>query len=403
MIKELQQLKNELQTELFSILAFWKSHSIDTQNGGFIGAIDGNNNPQPNASKGVVLNARLLWTFSSAYAVYGNTNEFEMANRAYDFLIDFFTDKKYGGVFWELDNKGMPLNTRKQIYGLAFAIYGLAAYYKIKKQNEVLKYAIILFDLIEKHSFDTLRNGYIEALTREWNRLDDYRLSEKDANESKTMNTHLHILEGYTNLYRIWKDEKLAKALKNLIELFLDKFINSSYHLNLFFDDEWNLKSDEISYGHDIECSWLLYEAAEVLGNKDLLEKTQKVASKMAIENMEGLDTDGGLIYERFPTKNKTDTDKHWWPQAEAMVGYFNAYQISGHTLLLEKTISTWNFIKNYMIDKEHGEWYWRVNTSGKPYKSDEKAGFWKCPYHNSRACIEIIERINKINNTQNE
>ena len=403
MIEALLQLKHKLKTELFSILTFWKNNAIDAQNGGFIGAIDGDNIPQSKASKGVVLNARLLWTFSSAYSIFKNASDLEMANRAYHYLIHFFIDKKYGGVLWEVDYKGKPLNGRKQIYGLAFAIYGLAEYYKITEQKEARNHAITLFQLIEKYSFDDIRNGYIEALSREWGQLTDYRLSEKDANESKTMNTHLHILEAYTNLYRIWKDKKLAEALQNLVGLFIKKFINTSYHLNLFFDDDWNLKSDVISYGHDIECSWLLHEASEVLGNKTLVEQTKNIAHKMAMANLEGLDRDGGLNYEKFPSNNKIDTDKHWWPQAEAMVGYFNAFQISGDNLLLEKTLHIWNFINKYMIDKVHGEWYGRVNKSGIPYKSDVKAGFWKCPYHNSRACLEIFERINNLNDTQNE
>jgi len=392
---ELLNLKVELESELHNnILHYWRKNTVDHINGGFIGSIDSNNNPNVLAPKGVVLNARILWTFSSAYRIFGKPEDLKMAERAYQYILDFFIDKSYGGVYWELDYKGNALNPRKQIYGLSFAIYGMVEYYRICADKKALSTAIDLFNLIEKYSFDTVRNGYVEALSREWHKMDDYRLSEKDANESKTMNTHLHVLEAYTNLYRVWKDEKLEKALRNLILVFTDKFINENNNLNLFFDDDWNLKSDLISYGHDIECSWLLYEAAEVLGDKQIIKKVSEIAIKMAYETFKGVDSDGGLFNENFPSKKHLDTDKHWWPQAEAIVGFYNAFQLSDDEKFLQKTMNSWNFTKKYIVDSKNGEWFWRVNKAGIPNVNDEKAGFWKCPYHNSRACLEMIERL---------
>lgn len=386
--------KTALKAELTNILDYWMNNCLDEQNGGFIGHIDYFNHRDEKAPKGSVLNARILWTFSAAYAQTKNTSYYEIAERAFQYNLKYFIDREFGGVYWELDYLGNPLNSRKQIYALSFMIYGMVAFYKISNNQQALQTANELFQLIEKHSFDKQYNGYVEALSQDWKPLSDLRLSEKDANESKTMNTHLHILEAYTNLYRVNKSDAVQKALKNLIQLFLEKFINENYTQNLFFDDYWNLKSDEISYGHDIECSWLLHEAAEVLGDEELLSIVREVSIKMAFQSFDGLDSDGGMFNHYTPSTKHLDTDKHWWPQAEAMVGYYNAYQLSGDDQFLKKSKACWEFTQKYLLDKTHGEWFWRVNKEGKPYTEDEKAGFWKCPYHNSRACLELIDRI---------
>ena len=296
MKQQLIQLHVELKNELNqNILPYWMQHTIDTNHGGFIGAVGFLNEHLTEAPKGSVLNARILWTFSAAFRLTGNQAYYETAKRAYNYLINYFFDKQYGGVFWELSYTGEPLNTRKQIYALSFALYGLVEYYRATGEEPSLHEAVTLFELIEKHSFDKEKNGYIEALSRNWQILSDMRLSDKDANESKTMNTHLHILEAYTHLYRVYKNQRVQYALKNLIGLFLDKFISSAFHLNLFFDEDWNLKGDHISFGHDIECSWLLYEAAEVLGNPSLIAKVKPLSIAMAEAVLPAIDSDGGL------------------------------------------------------------------------------------------------------------
>jgi mannobiose 2-epimerase len=320
-----------------------------------------------------------------------------MARKAYSYILDHFMDREWGGIYWELDENGQVSSSRKQIYAIAFAIYGLTEYHMATGTQDPLDLAIQLYREIEMHALDRNLNGYIEALGRRWDPVEDLRLSIKDENERKTMNTHLHVLEAYTSLYRIWKDPGLASSLQNLIQLFLGRFVDpESHHLKLFFDDRWNLKSSLVSFGHDIECSWLLHEASSILGNGDLTERTGKVAVKMARATFAGLDNDGGLFYEFFPEENRFDTDKHWWPQAEAMVGYFNAYQCSGQQVFLKKCLKSWKFINEFLVDREHGEWYWSVDRSGVPQVEKEKAGFWKCPYHNGRACLELIGRIDE-------
>jgi len=395
----LNRFRDELEKELKdNILSWWMKYSPDNDLGGFHGHIDHENKVVKGAGKGAVLNARILWTFSAAYRMYKDQEYLETARRAFAYIISYFTDKKYGGVYWELEPDGSRRSTRKQIYATAFTIYGLAEYHMACGDDQALKTAISLFRDLEAHALDREFNGYTDALSRDWHELEDLRLSEKDQNESKTMNTHLHILEAYGNLYRVWKDRDLEKALKNLILLFLERFVDRERkQLNLFFDDHWKLKSTLISFGHDIECSWLLHEAAEIHGDPELIKECTELAVNMARASKVGLASDGGLHYEFFPESVELDSDKHWWPQAEAMIGYYNAYQLSGEETYLNKSLGSWTFIKEQIIDREKGEWYWSVDSLGKPQTDKEKAGFWKCPYHNGRACMELIRRISEV------
>ncbi|MEN8227087.1 MAG: AGE family epimerase/isomerase [Bacteroidota bacterium] len=397
-MEQLKKLKEEVEQELKgNILPYWMKFIPDREYGGFHGHVTHFNQPVEKANKGAVLNARILWTFAAAYGMYEDQAYLDTAKRAYDYILNQFVDREHGGVYWELDYLGGVTASRKQIYALAYTIYAMAEYHWATGEEEALSTAITLFQEIETNAFDKERNGYTEAFTRDWNPVEDLRLSKKDDNESKTMNTHLHIMEAYANLYRVWKDPRLKIALENIIMLFLDRFVDpETYHLNLFFDDDWNLKSNLISYGHDIECSWLLHEAAEVLGKQELIEQTGQIAINMARQSFKGLDKDGGLFYEMFPLENRVDSDKHWWPQAETVVGYFNAYQLSGDREFARKTLGSWEFIRDKIVDRQHGEWYWSVNRDGVPQTEKEKAGFWKCPYHNGRACMEMIRRIEK-------
>lgn len=393
------KIKTELRNELSNILFYWIKNTLDKENGGFVGHITSGNEVVPQASKGAVLNARILWTFSTAYRFDPSPEYFNTAKIAYKYLVDFFWDKEFGGLYWELDEKGNALNTRKQIYAQGFGIYAFSEYYRATGNEESLEYAKKLFHLIEKHSYDPVHGGYVEALTRSWGAMEDMRLSSRDANEPKSMNTHLHILEPYTNLFRVWKDDELKKQTRALIRIFLDKIIDSKrQQFNLFFDMDWTVKSNVISFGHDIEGSWLMHEAAEVLGDKDLLHEVEQMAIRMTDKVIEeGVDSDGSIMYEYEPDRKHMDTDRHWWPQAEAMVGFLNTYQLTKKDNYLERMFAVWGYVKNNIVDKENGEWFWRVKKDGTPYKEECKVGFWKCPYHNSRALIEVLDRMEKL------
>ena len=393
---QLEILKAEVKEVLLrNIMPFWSEKMMDQKNGGFYGRIDGNDQVIPEADKGGILNARILWTFSSVYLQEKNPLYLEMANRAKEYILKHFFDAEYGGTYWNLSSDGKPVDTKKQIYSQAFFIYAFTEHYRASGDESSLLMAIELFRIIEKYSFDPELNGYFEAYSRDWILLEDLRLSEKDENEKKTMNTHLHILEAYTNLYRVWKDDKLASQLRNLILIFTEKIVNQrTKHLDLFFDENWNSKYNMESYGHDIEASWLIDEAARVLGDQDLLAKVQKICVGIAHAACAGLKPDGSLVYEFDKTKNHLDKDRHWWVQAEGVVGFLNAYELTGNSEWLDKTLRCWNYISENVVDRVGGEWFWSVSDAGTPILSGDKAGFWKCPYHNSRMCLEVMMRV---------
>ena len=400
----MKDLKVEFEYELRAILDYWKTNTIDTDQGGFFGKIDNQNRIDKAAPKGAVLNARILWSFSAAYNQQGNDDDLLIAKRSYEYLKTYFFDEEFGGVYWSVDAFGKPLDTKKQIYALAFAIYGLAEFYKAANLNEALDLAISLYRDIEVHSFDVGKNGYLEALSRDWRDAGDLRLSEKDANEKKTMNTHLHILEAYTNLYRYWPDQQLAERIANLLHVFDTKILDAkTKHLVLFFNEDWKSKHHIVSYGHDIEASWLMLEAAEVLHREELITKFKKLAVEIALAAAEGIGESGGMIYELEVDQNHKIAEKHWWVQAEAMVGFLNAFQLTGDQNFYNYFSRLWDFTKKHLIDKENGEWFWGVNADGSLMQGEDKAGFWKCPYHNSRACMEIIYRLKMIQTGANE
>lgn len=387
-------LKNKAKTELINILDYWLKNTIDKENGGFIGEINHQNVINNNSEKGAVLNARILWSFSAAYAVEKNPEYLKTAKRAFQYIKDYFFDKEFGGIFWSLQADGKPKDTKNQIYAIAFVIYGLSEFYKIFKNEDALELAQSLFYKIELYSKDYKNKGYLEAFTRDWQEIEDLRLSEKDANEKKTMNTHLHIVEAYANLYLIWPNPKLKDSIKEILEVIALYFINKyTWHLKLFFDENWKEKEDVISYGHDIEAAWLLQWCAETIEDVDLIKNYQKYAVAFADATKEGLDADGGLWYEYEPKEQKLIAEKHWWPQAELWIGMINAWQLTQNEEFLEITEKNFEFVEKYIIDHKNGEWIWGVYADYSPILKD-KAGFWKCPYHNSRACIELIKRL---------
>ena len=424
MEKTVQRLKLEVREVLENnILRFWMDNMVDEEHGGFYGRMDGKGLLHPDADKGAILNARILWTFSAAYRVLGKEEYLTMATRAKDYVIEHFMDMEYGGVYWSLDYKGNPVDTKKQFYAIGFVIYGLTEYARATGNREALDYALQLFDCIEEHAFDREHNGYIEAMTRNWQPIADMRLSELDANFPKSQNTHLHIIEPYTNLLRCLKELQAKEscdyvpaigsvlpidisvsmetvlcvegALRNLIDIFTDKILNpETHHLDLFFDMDWTRGAEQLeSYGHDIECSWLMHETALVLGDAQVLAKVEPIVQMVAKASEKGLRPDGSMIHEANLDTGHVDDDLHWWVQAENVVGWLNIYQHFGDEDALQKALHCWEYIKENLIDYEHGEWFWSRHPDGTLNTVDDKAGFWKCPYHNGRMCLEIIER----------
>ncbi len=395
----MQELRKQVENELRSdILPFWLKYTIDDEYGGFRGQITNDLVIDPHAQKGLILNARILWTFAKAYSVYREDIYLKTARRAYDYLTRYFWDVEFGGVYWMLDYHGKPVETLKRIYGQAFALYAFAEYHAATGDKDALAKAIQMHQAIEKHSYDAAHGGYFETYERDWKLSANQALSDADMDEKKSMNTHLHVMEAYATLLRSWNDPHLHLRLRELVEVFLNRIIDpKAHHFLMFFDEKWTPKSDHKSFGHDIEGSWLLVEAAEALGDHSLLAKVRSEAVCMAQAVYdEALDPDGGLMYEA-DSKRIIETEKHWWPQAEAVVGFFNAWQISGDERFLKAAEHSWQFIDKYIVDHKRGEWYWFVTRDGKPSDTKYKVDPWKCPYHNSRMCLEIMSRVDSL------
>jgi cellobiose epimerase len=394
-------LKNRMEKELRgNILPFWIKHTVDP-NGGFYGSVSNSLFIDNYVERSLVLCARLLWTYSAAYRLYAEPEYLGMARHAYEYLTSAFLDKEFGGMYWWLDASGYPLNDRKQTYGQAFAIYALTEMHRATGEAAPLELAQELFELIEKYSHDPLYGGYLEGCTRSWGPLDDMRLSEKEPyNSPKSMNTLLHVIEGYTNLLRVWDDPRPRQQQKKLLNVFLDKVVDSStYFTQLFFDMEWNVLGDRISYGHDIECAWLLVEAAEGLDDIDLLSRAQAVALHMASAvRAHGIDKDGSIVAEGSPN-GWTKTERHWWAQAEGVIGFFRAHQIGWQAGVQRNDFIVtaqrlWDYIEAHHVDRRNGEWFKVLDQFGRPIPGQFKAGPWEDPYHHARACMEIIRRV---------
>lgn len=391
---QLHTLREDLRDELIGhILPYWMERAIDDVHGGFVGRITQTGAVVPEAPKGAVLNARILWTFAAAYRLLGDDAYRAIADRAFAYF-DHFWDDAHEGVYWSVDYRGAPLEPRKQTYAQAFALYGLAEYHRATGTPAALDRAVRLFECIEAHVHDPQYGGYLEAMSRTWAPIEDMRLSAIDLNAPKSMNTHLHVLEAYTALYRVWPHERLRRQQAGLIKVFLGHILDpAEHHLFSFFDEGWHPLAEIVSFGHDIEASWLLLEAADVLDDAALRARVRAQSVAVArVTRRVGQDRDGGLFYEAEPD-GTLDTDKHWWPQAEAIVGFLNAYQETGEADFLAAAVEAWAFTKQHVIDRRSGEWFGRLTRAGVPYDDEDKVGLWKCPYHNARACLEVMER----------
>ncbi|GHT32930.1 cellobiose 2-epimerase [Bacteroidia bacterium] len=384
--KIVDQLKLEIAQDLTeNILPFWATHSVDPK-GGFYGFLNYDGTPKPDAPKGGILNARLLWTYSTAYRILKDEKYLELANRAQVYFISNFRDKPFGGTFLMLNADGTPLDSTKMVYQQAFAIYGLSEHYRATGNEVSLHVAVDVFNELMNRAHDVVDGGFVESFKRNW--------EEIPTRAPKTMNTNLHVLEALTNLYRVWPEPELRDVLREQIFVMCTKILNpQTWHEQLYLTMDWQNLADIDSYGHDIEFSWLLVEAAEALGEEEAIKETQRIAVKLAETQLtEGVDENGAMLYEKGPGENRVNLE--WWPQAESVVGFLNAWQISGDKKFLNAALKSWTWIKTYMIDYEYGEWYGHVNADYTPKKDDPKASQWRCPYHNSRMGFEVLTRF---------
>ena len=371
------------------ILPYWLK--LKDPRGGFYGEVTSDGTILYDAPRGVILNARIIWSFAAAYQFLPQTEYLVAAVHARDYFLDHFCDHKYGGVYWSVSAEGERLDTKKQLYAQGFAIYGLSELYKVTKDDEVLKNAINLYKVVEANFADRANGGYIEALARDFSPLEDMSLSAHDINADKTMNSHLHILEAYANLYKVWPDEGLKEAVEKLLMLVGTRIMAASGHLQLYFKRDWTVLPGAISYGHDIETSWLSLECAFALKDMDIVNRVRPWAVAMGMAGNEGLLPDGSLRYEKL-TDGNYDDSRQWWVQAETVVGNLWLWKYPGETLSADKALKCWDYIREHLIDEKDGEWWWAVLPDGSLDKAQPKAGFWKCPYHNTRMCLQVLQ-----------
>ncbi|MDZ7373901.1 MAG: AGE family epimerase/isomerase [candidate division KSB1 bacterium] len=397
----LRRFRDTVTRELLQDIApFWVQRSVDHQHGGFVGRMTNDLRIIPDAPKGVVLNARILWAFAALYRKQGDSVYRELADRAFAYLVEHFVDRDYGGVYWLLDAQGRALDTTKKIYGQAFAIYALSEYYAAVREQEALRLAMEIFDLAQQHNFDPTHGGYLEASSRDWGATDELRLSERDLNERKSMNTHLHLLEAYTRLYQVSGRREVGEALRHLLRCFIEHIADpQTGHWVLFFDDQWRPRSHAVSFGHEIEGSWLLVEAAAEVDEPDLRNRCRAMAVDLAEATLtQGMAEDFGIYAERRESQAPVRT-LQWWQQAEAVVGFLNAYQMTGQHRFLEAALRCWEFIERYVLDRQYGEWFYELLPDRSPNWEMFKICEWKGPYHNTRMCLEVIDRVSSLAN----
>jgi mannobiose 2-epimerase len=377
------------------LVPFWAGPALDPDCGGWHSWLTNDLRPDRAKPQGLIVNCRILWAFSALHRVYPTPELRVLAEKAFNLVFNRFWDSGCGGGFWRLNNQWEVIDDSKKTYGQAFYIYAMAEFYQAFGNQAALVRARALLNLIETRARDASQGGYWEVRQRDWSEAVDSRLSEKDMDEKKSMNNHLHVLEAYTNLYRAWPDPELGANLRELIGIFLRQILDASgNHFHHFFDESWTVRSGTRTYGHDIEGSWLLLEAAEVVGDKGLVEKVGAVAVRMAESvRREGLDVNGALSYEGSAGQ-VFDAGKECWPQAEALVGFINAWQLSGDARYFTAAAGIWDFIEDHLADRTHGEWFWRIQPDGQPDLALPKVSEWKGPYHGTRACLEAIRRL---------
>lgn len=409
-----ESVKNELFN---NILPYWDKYARDFQNKGFFGSIDNDNKQDSKCQRSIVMTSRFLWTYSAVARMTKDAKYLEMADFAYDVIINKYFDKDNDGVFWSVMPDGTPKVDKKQIYGEAFCCYGLSEYAAAVKElapskmseeealsEAAMNHALDIYNLLEKYAYDPEFGGYVEARARDWSKTDDMILSPKDMNCPKSMNTNLHVMEAYTNLYRtlpvVFADAKAIRAevgesLSELVRITVDKILQPNAHLGMFFDMKWTLLMDEVSYGHDIEASWLLWEAACELGDEELKSEIRDTVIRVAkVALDEGFDKENACL-ENFLRNGGKDRDRTrvWWNQAEAMNGFYNAWEMTGDKEYEEACEREWNWILNHQIDKKHGEWWSALDVNGNPILKEDKGGNWKTSYHNGRTCMELLRR----------
>lgn len=385
--------QNEFRQHLVEqIIPFWNNLK-DEEYGGFYGYVSSDGIVDRNSDKGIILNNRILWFYSNAYLMLGDVELLRNAEHAWNFLKKYGYDRLHGGVYWSVSYDGIPLDDIKHTYNQAFSVYALSSFYAASKNEEALNMAYKQFHLIEEVCQD--KGGYLEALDWNFKLTSNEKLSENGVMAGRTMNTLLHVLEAYTELYRVDGNPTVGDAIRRILDRFLAEIYNPEKGIcEVFFDMEYHTLIDLESYGHDIEASWLMDRACQVLQDEEYTNKTEDMRKKLACKVYENAydHENGGIYNER--EKDKVDRQKIWWVQAEAVIGFYNLYQKTGDETYRVASRKTWDYIRNQMIDPVSGEWFESRKADGSLDPAQGLVHSWKCPYHNGRMCMEMMTRI---------
>lgn len=377
-----------------NLLPFWLRMQ-DAERGGFAGAATSNGEPIPSAPKGAVLHARILFALSAAYLRFPDPALLAAAEHAYRFIARHLVDPVEGGVFWTVAPDGTPAATHKHLYAQAFAICGLAVFHRAGGDPQALDLAQQLWRVVERHAPDPHGEGYLESFTPDWQARPNTLNGRIPA--PKTFNTHFHLLEAYAALLEVWPDPDVRRRVEMLAMLLVERLLDR--HRHSFwqnFDADWRALDQGPSHGHDIQASWLLPAAAERLA-LDVAAPVRAAVAGIADSVLErGVDADGGVA-TGFGPDGQPVAGKTWWVQAEAVVGFLDAFERHGDMRFLCAAEGVWGFIRQFVSDRAGGEWRAKIAPAGTPQSDLPKVGPWKCPYHNVRACLQVLDRAARL------
>lgn len=386
----MERIAIQAKEMLSDIISFWKGMR-DDDFGGYYGYMGHDLQVDKRAEKGCILNSRILWFFSEAAMLTGREDLKLEADHAFAFLMEHCLDKENGGVFWSVSYDGQPLDDTKHTYNQAFTIYALSSYYRLTGKEQALSTAYGIFDRIEKTCRDSI--GYLEAFTRTWAPESNEKLSENGVLADKTMNTLLHVFEGYSNLYRCEENERVRAALLRCLHIYTTYVYDPALHRQrVFFDEAYHSILDLYSYGHDIESSWLMDAGTALLEDEKLTDTVAAIDTEMAKAIYENAYYNHSLANEC--DRGAVNETRIWWVQAEAVLGFVNLWQKCGEEKYKDAAASIFDFIREKVVDHRPGsEWFWCVDKEGKPDPQKPIVEPWKCPYHNGRMCMELIRR----------
>ena len=381
------KLVDEVRAHLTErIIPFWKGLR-DEVNGGYIGLVDFDLTRHPEADKGCILNSRILWFFSETYRALGDETLLDEARHACA-MLKRMTDATNGGVYWAMTADGRVADGTKHTYNQGFAIYALSAYYRASGDGEALARAMALFDVVETRCRD--EGGYLEAFTADWRPESNEKLSENGVMADRTMNTLLHVFEGYSGLYQATRDPAVGAALRQMLDIYADKVFDPvKNRQRVFFDYDYNELIDLHSYGHDIESSWLIDWGTGLLGDAALSARIADIDSRLAENIYQRAYRDHSLLNEC--ERGVDNTSRIWWVQAEAVLGFVNAWKKTGDEKYLDAAKDIWGYIEEKLTDARTGEWFWELDADGRPSSRKPIVEPWKCPYHNGRMCLKIM------------